>query len=133
MNEEHRPAKASTATTAHFGGVRERRFLALSSFAPTDQGYRRARHPGIWISNHGGRLIDRAVPTLAVLPEIPARVAGRVPIVFDSGVRSGCCWWSPFSTSTRGAGARASAAICPNPSRCCGRGIPSFFGTSYQG
>lgn len=44
---------------------------------------------GIWISNHGGRQIDQSVPTLAVLPEIAERVAGRVPIVFDSGVRQG--------------------------------------------
>ncbi|HWS49855.1 MAG TPA: alpha-hydroxy-acid oxidizing protein [Microbacterium sp.] len=44
---------------------------------------------GVWISNHGGRQIDRSVPTLVVLPEIAERVAGRVPIVFDSGVRSG--------------------------------------------
>lgn len=44
---------------------------------------------GIWISNHGGRQIDRSVPTLAVLPEIREKVGGRVPIIFDSGVRSG--------------------------------------------
>lgn len=44
---------------------------------------------GIWISNHGGRQIDQSVPTLAVLPEIADRVAGRVPVVFDSGVRQG--------------------------------------------
>jgi len=44
---------------------------------------------GIWISNHGGRQIDRSVPTLEVLPTIANRIAGRVPIVFDSGVRSG--------------------------------------------
>ncbi len=44
---------------------------------------------GVWVSNHGGRQIDRSVPTLAVLPEIAARVAGRVPVVFDSGVRGG--------------------------------------------
>ena len=44
---------------------------------------------GVWVSNHGGRQIDRSVPTLAVLPEIAERVAGRVPIVFDSGVRGG--------------------------------------------
>lgn len=44
---------------------------------------------GVWISNHGGRQIDQSVPTLAVLPEIAERIAGRVPIVFDSGVRGG--------------------------------------------
>ncbi|MFK3677721.1 alpha-hydroxy-acid oxidizing protein [Microbacterium sp. NPDC090218] len=44
---------------------------------------------GIWISNHGGRQLDQSVPTLDVLPEIAERVAGRVPIVFDSGVRGG--------------------------------------------
>ncbi|MDL5351901.1 alpha-hydroxy-acid oxidizing protein [Microbacterium sp. zg-YB36] len=44
---------------------------------------------GVWISNHGGRQIDRSVPTLAVLPAIAQRVAGRVPIVFDSGIRTG--------------------------------------------
>lgn len=44
---------------------------------------------GIWVSNHGGRQIDASVPTLAVLPEIADRVAGRVPIVFDSGIRGG--------------------------------------------
>lgn len=44
---------------------------------------------GIWVSNHGGRQIDQSVPTLEVLPEIAARVDTRVPIVFDSGIRSG--------------------------------------------
>lgn len=44
---------------------------------------------GVWVSNHGGRQIDASVPTLAVLPEIVDRVAGRAPVVFDSGVRGG--------------------------------------------
>ena len=44
---------------------------------------------GIWVSNHGGRQIDRSVPTLDALPEVAERVGGRVPIVFDSGVRGG--------------------------------------------
>ncbi|MBO9625036.1 MAG: alpha-hydroxy-acid oxidizing protein [Microbacterium sp.] len=44
---------------------------------------------GLWISNHGGRQIDRSVPTLAVLPEIADIVGGRMPVVFDSGVRGG--------------------------------------------
>jgi lactate 2-monooxygenase len=44
---------------------------------------------GVWVSNHGGRQIDQSVPTLEVLPAIVERVAGRVPVVFDSGVRGG--------------------------------------------
>jgi lactate 2-monooxygenase len=44
---------------------------------------------GVWISNHGGRQVDASVPTLSVLPEIADRVGGRVPIVFDSGIRGG--------------------------------------------
>ncbi|TDE97204.1 lactate 2-monooxygenase [Occultella glacieicola] len=44
---------------------------------------------GVWVSNHGGRQVDRSVPTLDVLPEIARRIGGRVPIVFDSGVRHG--------------------------------------------
>ncbi|MFS0894417.1 alpha-hydroxy-acid oxidizing protein [Microbacterium sp. 179-I 3D3 NHS] len=44
---------------------------------------------GVWVSNHGGRQVDRSVPTLAVLPDIAERIAGRVPVVFDSGIRGG--------------------------------------------
>ncbi len=44
---------------------------------------------GVWVSNHGGRQIDRSVPTLAALPDVVDRVGGRVPVVFDSGVRGG--------------------------------------------
>lgn len=44
---------------------------------------------GVWVSNHGGRQLDQSVPTLAALPEVVERVAGRVPVVFDSGVRQG--------------------------------------------
>ncbi len=44
---------------------------------------------GVWISNHGGRQIDQSVPTLAALPDVADRVAGRVPVIFDSGVRQG--------------------------------------------
>ncbi len=44
---------------------------------------------GVWVSNHGGRQIDQSVPTLAALPGVAERVAGRVPVIFDSGVRQG--------------------------------------------
>lgn len=42
---------------------------------------------GIIVSNHGGRQLDGEVGSLDALPGIVAEVGGRVPIVFDSGVR----------------------------------------------
>jgi lactate 2-monooxygenase len=44
---------------------------------------------GVWVSNHGGRQIDSSVATLAALPDVVERISGRVPVVFDSGVRGG--------------------------------------------
>jgi isopentenyl diphosphate isomerase/L-lactate dehydrogenase-like FMN-dependent dehydrogenase len=44
---------------------------------------------GIIVSNHGGRSMDYGPSTLEVLPEIVAAVNGRVPILFDSGIRRG--------------------------------------------
>ncbi|MGN6610534.1 MAG: alpha-hydroxy-acid oxidizing protein [Angustibacter sp.] len=44
---------------------------------------------GVWVSNHGGRQVDGALASLAALPGVVERVGGRVPVVFDSGVRSG--------------------------------------------
>jgi isopentenyl diphosphate isomerase/L-lactate dehydrogenase-like FMN-dependent dehydrogenase len=43
----------------------------------------------IVVSNHGGRSMDYGPSTLEVLPEIVAAVNGRVPVLFDSGVRRG--------------------------------------------
>jgi len=43
---------------------------------------------GLIVSNHGGRQIDSAISPLEVLPEI-VRVAGKAPVLMDSGVRRG--------------------------------------------
>jgi 4-hydroxymandelate oxidase len=43
----------------------------------------------VWVSNHGGRQLDRAVATGHALPAIAERVAGRVPVYVDGGVRGG--------------------------------------------
>jgi isopentenyl diphosphate isomerase/L-lactate dehydrogenase-like FMN-dependent dehydrogenase len=43
----------------------------------------------ILVSNHGGRQVDPAPASLDVLPEIAAAVSGQVPILLDSGVRTG--------------------------------------------
>ena len=44
---------------------------------------------GVIVSNHAGRQIDGAVGSLDTLPGIVERVDGAIPVLFDSGVRSG--------------------------------------------
>ena len=44
---------------------------------------------GVYVSNHGGRSMDYGPSTLEVLPAIVDAVAGRVPVIFDSGIRRG--------------------------------------------
>jgi lactate 2-monooxygenase len=44
---------------------------------------------GIVVSNHGGRQVDGAIGTMDALPGIVEAVDGRVPVLLDSGVRSG--------------------------------------------
>lgn len=44
---------------------------------------------GVAVSNHGGRTLDTLPPTIEMLPEIADRVAGRVPVFLDGGIRRG--------------------------------------------
>jgi 4-hydroxymandelate oxidase len=44
---------------------------------------------GVIVSNHGGRQLDHAVASLDALPGVVEAVAGRIPVLFDSGVRRG--------------------------------------------
>lgn len=44
---------------------------------------------GLVVSNHGGRVLDGVPASLEALPGILARVAGRVPVLLDSGIRDG--------------------------------------------
>jgi isopentenyl diphosphate isomerase/L-lactate dehydrogenase-like FMN-dependent dehydrogenase len=41
------------------------------------------------VSNHGGRILDFNRAALEVLPEVVAAVGARVPVLLDSGIRSG--------------------------------------------
>jgi 4-hydroxymandelate oxidase len=43
----------------------------------------------IVVSNHGGRVEDGVSATIEVLPEIVEAVAGRIPVLVDSGFRRG--------------------------------------------
>ncbi|KAL8242733.1 hypothetical protein R6Q59_013035 [Mikania micrantha] len=44
---------------------------------------------GIIVSNHGGRQLDYVPATIAVLEEVVAAVEGRIPVLFDGGIRRG--------------------------------------------
>jgi isopentenyl diphosphate isomerase/L-lactate dehydrogenase-like FMN-dependent dehydrogenase len=44
---------------------------------------------GLIVSNHAGRQIDGAIASLDALPGVLAAVGGKVPVLFDSGIRGG--------------------------------------------
>lgn len=44
---------------------------------------------GVVVSNHGGRQLDGAPPTIEVLPEVVDAVGGRGEVLLDGGVRRG--------------------------------------------
>jgi 4-hydroxymandelate oxidase len=44
---------------------------------------------GIVVSNHGGRVLDSVVSSIDAFKAVVAQVNGRIPILCDSGIRSG--------------------------------------------
>ena len=44
---------------------------------------------GVYVSNHGGRAVNQLRGTIDALPEVVEGVAGRVPVLIDSGIRRG--------------------------------------------
>jgi 4-hydroxymandelate oxidase len=56
--------------------------------ADADQAVR-AGADGIMVSNHGARNLDTIPATVDVLPMICEKVAGRVPVIVDGGIRRG--------------------------------------------
>ncbi|MBD2705213.1 alpha-hydroxy-acid oxidizing protein [Spirosoma sp. BT702] len=44
---------------------------------------------GIIVSNHGGRQVDGALSTIEALPNVVAAVNNQLPVLIDSGIRSG--------------------------------------------
>lgn len=82
---------------------------------------------GIVVSNHGGRQVDGAVGSFATLPGIVDAVNGAVPVLFDSGVRTGAhvfkalaegatavCLGRPFVYGLALAGERGVAEVIEN-------------------
>lgn len=44
---------------------------------------------GVIVSNHGGRQVDGAISSIAALPKVVEAVAGKIPVLMDSGIRTG--------------------------------------------
>lgn len=44
---------------------------------------------GVVVSNHAGRQIDGAIGSLEALPGVVEAVDGKIPVIYDSGVRGG--------------------------------------------
>lgn len=44
---------------------------------------------GVIVSNHGGRQVDGAIAALDALPGVVKAVNGKIPVLFDSGIRRG--------------------------------------------
>jgi L-lactate dehydrogenase (cytochrome)/(S)-mandelate dehydrogenase len=44
---------------------------------------------GVIVSNHGGRQLDTAMPSIRALPAVADAVAGRIPVLIDGGIRRG--------------------------------------------
>lgn len=56
---------------------------------------------GIVVSNHGGRVLDRAPASARMLTPIVERIAGRMPILYDGGVRSGADVFTALALGAR--------------------------------
>jgi L-lactate dehydrogenase (cytochrome) len=65
--------------------------ILLKGIQHADDAHRALDHgvQGLIVSNHGGRQVDGAIGSLAALPGVVAAVDGKMPVLFDSGVRHG--------------------------------------------
>jgi 4-hydroxymandelate oxidase len=65
--------------------------LLLKGIITADDAQRAVEHGarGIVVSNHGARNLDTLPATIDALPEVAERVAGRVPLLLDGGIRRG--------------------------------------------
>jgi 4-hydroxymandelate oxidase len=65
--------------------------IVLKGIMNPDDADEAVRHgvAAIIVSNHGGRVLDTEPATIEVLPAVVDRVAGRIPVLFDSGIRRG--------------------------------------------
>lgn len=65
--------------------------LVLKGILHPDDARRAIEHgvDGIIVSNHGGRQIDGEIASLDALPAVAEAANGKIPVLFDSGIRGG--------------------------------------------
>jgi 4-hydroxymandelate oxidase len=65
--------------------------LVIKGIVRGDDAARAVEHgaSGVIVSNHGGRQLDTAIPTIQALPEVADAVQGRIEVLLDGGVRRG--------------------------------------------
>jgi 4-hydroxymandelate oxidase len=65
--------------------------LLVKGLVRADDAARAVEHgvAGVVVSNHGARQLDGAPASIDALPGVVAAVAGRIPVLFDGGVRRG--------------------------------------------
>ncbi len=65
--------------------------LVLKGILRPDDARRAIDHgaDAIVVSNHGGRQVDGAIAALDALPDVVDSVGGVIPVLFDSGIRTG--------------------------------------------
>jgi 4-hydroxymandelate oxidase len=56
----------------------------------------------VYVSNHGGRQLDRAVSTATALPEVVAAVGDRAEVYVDGGIRTGVDALAALALGARG-------------------------------
>jgi 4-hydroxymandelate oxidase len=71
-------------------GFARRPILLMGILNPDDAAIAaRSGVAGIIVSNHGARNLDTVPATIEALPLVVERVAGRVPVIVDGGIRRG--------------------------------------------
>lgn len=65
--------------------------LILKGILSPDEAEKALDHgvDAIVVSNHGGRQLDGAIASFDALPDIIARIDGRMPVLMDGGIRRG--------------------------------------------
>ena len=65
--------------------------IVLKGILHPDDARRAREHSvdGVIVSNHGGRQVDGAIAALDALPPVVDAVGGDMPVLFDSGIRTG--------------------------------------------